>query len=105
MQVAGVSGFLNKISSFIEGFYHSVLPIYYFSNWQNIRPTLFMIYPIFTHAGNLTWVCPSYGGMPYTVNASEPAEPAKAPDPSPNLAGATLFPETASKDPETKPAT
>jgi len=54
---------------------------------------------------NGNWICPSYSGMPYTVNASAPAEPAKAPDPSPNLAGATLFPETASKDPETKPAT
>jgi hypothetical protein len=43
--------------------------------------------------------------MPYTVNASASAEPAKAPDPSPNLAGATLFPETASKDLVTKPAT
>jgi hypothetical protein len=54
---------------------------------------------------NGNWICPSYGGMPYTVNASAPAEPAKAPDPSPNLAGATLFPETASKDLGTKPAT
>jgi hypothetical protein len=54
---------------------------------------------------NGNWICPSYGGMLYTVNASAPAELAKAPDPSPNLAGATLFPETASKDPGTKPAT
>ena len=43
--------------------------------------------------------------MPYTINASAPIEPAKAPDPSPNLAGATLFPETASKEPDTSPAT
>ncbi len=43
--------------------------------------------------------------MPCTVNASAPAEPAKAPDPSPNLAGATLFPETISRGPDTSPAT
>src|SRR5208283_3238228 len=54
---------------------------------------------------NGNWICPSYGGIPYTVNASAPAEPAKAPDPSPNLAGATLFQETASKDPGIKPVT
>jgi hypothetical protein len=41
---------------------------------------------------NSNWICPSYGGMPYIVNASAPVESAKAPDPSPNLAGATLFP-------------
>ena len=53
---------------------------------------------------NSNWICPSYGGMPYTVPPSKPAEPAKAPDPSPNLAGATLFSETASKDPGTTTA-
>ena len=43
--------------------------------------------------------------MPYTVQASKPAEPAKAPDPSPNLAGVAIFPETASKNMGTSPAT
>ncbi len=55
--------------------------------------------------GGNNWLCPAYSGMPYTIQTTAPAEPAKAPDPSPNLAGATLFPETASKDSETKPAT
>ncbi len=55
--------------------------------------------------GGNNWLCPAYSGMPYTVQASKPAEPAKAPDPSPNLAGATLFPETESKDSGTSPAT
>jgi hypothetical protein len=50
---------------------------------------------------NGNWTCPSYVGMPYTMQASAPAVPAKDPDPSPNLAGATLFPETESKDPGT----
>jgi|GEM_PF-3342139 len=54
--------------------------------------------------GGNNWLCPAYSGMPYTIQTTTPAEPAKAPDPSPNLAGATLFPETASKVPETKPA-
>ena len=55
--------------------------------------------------GNGNWICPSYSRMQYTVQASKPVESAQAPDPSPNLAGATLFPKTASKDPKTKSAT
>jgi|ERR1035437_1098523 hypothetical protein len=55
--------------------------------------------------GGNNWLCPTYLGMPYTIQTTAPAEPAKAPDPSPNLAGATLFPETASKDQGTSPAT
>ena len=58
--------------------------------------------------GGNNWLCPGFNstsGMPYTIQTTALAEPAKAPDPSPNLAGATLFPETASKDLETKPAT
>jgi hypothetical protein len=39
---------------------------------------------------NGNWSCPSYIGMPYTMQASAPAAPAKDPDPSPNLAGATF---------------
>ncbi len=54
---------------------------------------------------NGNWICPSYSGMPYTVQASAPATPAQAPDPSPNLAGVAIFPETASKDPGTSPTT
>jgi len=46
---------------------------------------------------NGNWTCPSYGGMPYTIQASAPAAPAKDPDPSPNLAGVAIFSETASK--------
>ena len=58
--------------------------------------------------GGNNWLCPGFNftsGMPYTIQTTAPAEPAKAPDPSPNLAGATLFPETASKDSGTSPAT
>ena len=43
--------------------------------------------------------------MQYITNALAPVEPAKAPYPSPNLAGATLFPETISRGPDTSPAT
>jgi hypothetical protein len=46
---------------------------------------------------NGNWTCPSYGGMPYTIQASAPSAPAKDPDPSPNLAGVAIFSETASK--------
>ena len=46
---------------------------------------------------NGNWSCPSYIGMPYTIQASAPAAPAKDPDPSPNLAGVAIFSETASK--------
>jgi hypothetical protein len=45
---------------------------------------------------NGNWTCPSYIGMPYTVQASAPAAPAKDPDPSPNLAGVAIFSNTAS---------
>ncbi len=43
--------------------------------------------------------------MPYTMQASAPAAPAKAPDPSPNIAGVAIFPETTSKDPGTSSPT
>jgi len=46
---------------------------------------------------NGNWSCPSYIGMPYTMQASAPTAPAKDPDPSPNLAGVAIFSETASK--------
>ena len=52
---------------------------------------------------NGNWTCPSYVGMPYTMQASAPAAPAKDPDPSPNLAGVAIFSDTASKDPGTSP--
>ena len=39
---------------------------------------------------NGNWTCPPYVGMPYTMQAAAPAAPAKDPDPSPNLAGATF---------------
>jgi len=38
------------------------------------------------------------------MQASAPAAPAKDPDPSPNLAGVAIFPETASKDHGTSPS-
>ena len=44
---------------------------------------------------NNQWICPSYVGMPYTMQASAPAAPAPA-APSPNLAGVAIFPETSS---------
>jgi len=53
---------------------------------------------------NGNWSCPPYAGMPYTMQASAPAAPAKDPDPSPNLAGVAIFPETASKDHGTSPS-
>lgn len=52
---------------------------------------------------NGNWTCPSYVGMPYTMQVSAPAAPAKDPDPSPNLAGVAIFSDTASKDPGTSP--
>ncbi len=43
---------------------------------------------------NGNWTCPSYVGMPYTIQASVPAAPAPAaPDPGPNVAGLAIFPE------------
>jgi hypothetical protein len=52
-------------------------------------------YPYWSYGTGCVWVngnwsCPSYIGMPYTMQASAPAAPAKDPDPSPNLAGATF---------------
>ena len=50
-----------------------------------------------TWVGGNSWLCPSYPGMPYTIQNTTPAAPAPAPDTS-NLAGATLLPDTSSKD-------
>ncbi len=41
---------------------------------------------------NGNWICPSYVGMPHTMQASAAAALA----PSPNVAGLTIFPETSS---------
>jgi hypothetical protein len=43
-----------------------------------------------TWVGGNSWLCPSYPGMPYTIQNTTPAAPAPAPDTS-NLAGATFF--------------
>src|SRR5271157_1374983 len=45
---------------------------------------------------NGNWTCPSYIGMPYTMQASAPAAPPKDQDPSPNLAGVAIFSNTTS---------
>ena len=44
--------------------------------------------PYWLYVGGNNWICPSYLGMPYTIQASAPAAP------SPNLAGVAIFPET-----------
>jgi hypothetical protein len=46
--------------------------------------------------GGNNWLCPSYSGMPYTIQNSTPASPAPAPEAQPNLAGVAIFPETTS---------
>ena len=40
---------------------------------------------------NGNWSCPSYVGMPYTMQASAPAASAPVPTTSPNLAGVAIF--------------
>ena len=55
--------------------------------------------------GGNNWLCPAFSGMPYTIQTTAPAAPAKDPDPSPNLAGVAIFSETASKDTGKSPAT
>ena len=50
-----------------------------------------------TWVGGNSWLCPSSPGMPYTIQNTTPPAPAPAPDTS-NLAGATLLPDTSSKD-------
>jgi hypothetical protein len=54
---------------------------------------------------NDNWICPSYIGMPYTMQASAPATPTKDPDPSPNLAGVAIFSNTTSTNSGISPAT
>jgi len=55
--------------------------------------------------GGNNWLCPAFSGMPYTIQTTAPAAPAKDPDPSPNLAGVAIFSDTAPKDSGTSPAT
>lgn len=48
--------------------------------------------------GGNNWLCPAFSGMfpgmPYTIQTTAPAAPAKDPDPSPNLAGTAIFSTT-----------